>query len=113
MNQCVRTAPRCLRRTGSHTFAKNTLVDKAPIIDNNPGMARRRSRKLSDQMRRAIDESGQTRYRIAVETGIDQSALAKFYNGHRGLSMDAVDRLGEYLGLQIVTKRKPDKRAGR
>ena len=88
-------------------------MDKAPIIGNNPDMARRRAKKLSDQMRRAIDESGQTRYRIAVETGIDQSALAKFYNGHRGLSMDAVDRLGEYLGLQIVTKRKPDKRAGR
>jgi len=72
-------------------------------------MAKRRSRKLTDQLRQAIDDSGLTRYRIAQETGIDESALAKFYNGHRGLSMDALDRLSEYLGLRIVMDRKPKK----
>ena len=51
--------------------------------------------KLTDQVRQAIDDSGQTRYRIAQETGIDESALAKFYNGHRGLSMEAIDTLAE------------------
>ncbi|HTM54860.1 MAG TPA: helix-turn-helix transcriptional regulator [Pirellulales bacterium] len=71
-------------------------------------MARRRSSKLSDQIRQAIDESGLTRYRIAKETGIDESALAKFYNGRGGLSMEAVDRLGEYLQLTITLGRKPD-----
>ena len=76
-------------------------------------MAKRRSKKLSDQIRRAIDDSGQTRYRIAAETDIDQSALAKFYNGHRGLSTEAMDRLGEYLGLAIIMRRKPLKRKGR
>ena len=63
--------------------------------------------KLSDQIRRVIDDSGLTRYRISKETGIDESALAKFYNGHRGLSMDALNRLGEYLGLRIVMDCKP------
>ena len=32
---------------------------------------------------------------------IDESALAKFYNGHRGLSMKALDRLAECLGMRI------------
>lgn len=70
-------------------------------------MAERRSKKLSDQVRQAIDDSGLTRYRIAKETDIDESALAKFYNGHRTLSMEALDRLGEFLGLRIVAERKP------
>ncbi|WP_197533730.1 helix-turn-helix domain-containing protein [Symmachiella dynata] len=56
---------------------------------------------MSDQIRQAIDDSGLTRYRIAQEAGIDESALAKFYNGHRGLSMKALDRLGEVLNLEI------------
>jgi transcriptional regulator with XRE-family HTH domain len=75
-------------------------------IGYNVAMAKGRSSKLSDQMRRAIDGSGLTRYRIAKETGIDESALAKFYNGRVGLSMKAMDRVGEYLGLMIVTQRK-------
>ena len=71
-------------------------------------MAKRRPKKLTDQVMQAIDDSGLTRYRIAQGTGIDESALAKFYNGHRGLSMDALDRLGVYLGLRIVADRKPE-----
>jgi transcriptional regulator with XRE-family HTH domain len=71
-------------------------------------MTEQRPVKLTDQLRKAIDDSGLTRYRIAQETGIDESALAKFYNGHRGLSMEALDALGEYLGLRIVMDRKPE-----
>ncbi|NQT39185.1 MAG: hypothetical protein HQ581_16930 [Planctomycetes bacterium] len=75
-------------------------------------MAKRRSKKLSDQVRQAIDDSGLTRYRIALDTNIDESALAKFYNGHRGLSMAALDRLGKYLGLRIVMVRTPKQKGG-
>ncbi len=35
--------------------------------------------------------------------------MAKFYNGHRGLSLDAIDRLGEYLGLEITSRRMSKK----
>lgn len=66
--------------------------------------------KLSDQIRKAIRESGTTRYRIAQDCEIDESQLAKFYNGHRGLSMESLDRLSEYLGLRIVSDRKPKKK---
>ena len=71
-------------------------------------MATKRTRKLSDQLRQAIDESGLTRYQIAKETGIDESALAKFYNGHRGLSLEALDRLAECLDLVVHSRRKPN-----
>ena len=70
-------------------------------------MAKRRTAKLSDQVRRAIDESGLTRYAIAKATGIDESALAKFFHGERGLSLASLDQLGEYLCLRIVMDGKP------
>ena len=69
-------------------------------------MAKRRSKKLSDAVRKAIDDSGQSRYAIAKATGIDESALAKFYNGHRGITTDTLDRLGEYLGLRIEMSKR-------
>jgi transcriptional regulator with XRE-family HTH domain len=65
---------------------------------------------LTVQLRQAIDDSGLTRYQIAKATGIDESAFAKFYNGHRGLSMEALNALGEFLRLKITLGRKPGKK---
>jgi len=73
-------------------------------------MAKRHLDKLTDQLRKAIDDCGLTRYEIAKQTGIDESALAKFYNGQRGLSMKALNALGEFLQLKIVLGRKPEKK---
>jgi transcriptional regulator with XRE-family HTH domain len=57
-----------------------------------------------------IDESGLTRSQIAKDTGIDESDLAKFYNGHQAFSMEALNALGERLELTIVMRRKPTKK---
>jgi transcriptional regulator with XRE-family HTH domain len=73
-------------------------------------MAQKRGSLLTDQLRQAIDDSGLTRYRIAKETGISESALAQFYNGHRGLSMEALNALGLFLQLKIMLGRKPGKK---
>ncbi len=80
-----------------------------------------RHEKLSDQIRRAIDNCGKSRYQIWQETGIAQSTLSEFMAGGRGLSMRNLDLLGECLGLSIVfeterkktTTSKPKKRKGR
>jgi transcriptional regulator with XRE-family HTH domain len=71
-------------------------------------MAKRRttSKTLTDQLRQAIDQSGLTRYRIAQETGISESTLSKFYLGQRGLSMEALNALGQCLELTIHVGRK-------
>lgn len=70
-----------------------------------PGMRKNRQKKLSDQIRKAVDKSGVTRYRLAKETGIDQGALSRFHHGKAGLSLNALDRLGAYLGLEIITQK--------
>jgi transcriptional regulator with XRE-family HTH domain len=79
-------------------------------IQYNPIMAKKRTNLLTDQLRQAIDDSGLTRYRIARESGISESALAQFYNGHRGLSMESLNALGEFLQLKIALGRKPPKK---
>ncbi len=73
-------------------------------------MAKERPKLLTDQLRHAIDDSGLTRYRIAKETGISEPTLSKFYLGQRGLSMEALNALGEFLQLKITLGRKPDKK---
>lgn len=74
------------------------------------GVAKKRTNVLTDQLRQAIDDSGLTRYRISKETGISESTLAQFYNGHRGLSMEALNALGEFLQLKITLGCKSDKK---
>src|SRR4051812_197363 len=94
---------------GFSIFAYGTavqLLDEMTSMTYNGSMTKKRTDSLSDQLRRAVDESGLTRYQIAKETGIDESALAKFYNGHRGLSMKALNSLGELLQLKITSGRK-------
>ena len=71
-------------------------------------MAKKHAKKITDQLRQAIDDCGLTRYEIAKKTGIDESALAKFYNGHRGLSMEALNALGAFLQLTIIMGLKPE-----
>ena len=59
--------------------------------------------KLTDQMRQIIDNCGQTRYAISKATGISEPTLARLVSGERFLSPDALDTLGEYLGLNCVS----------
>ena len=86
------------------------MLDNTASIRYDRSMEKKRSNLVTDQLRQAIDDSGLTRYQIAKATGIDESALAKFYNGHRGLSMNALNALGEFLQLTIILGRRPDKK---
>ena len=69
--------------------------------------------KLSDQIRRAIDASGMSRYAIAKAIKLDQSVLSRFMAGTSGLSVETLDRLGQLLGLRIVAEDQAAKIKGR
>jgi len=64
--------------------------------------------KLSDQIRRAIDASGVTRYRIAKTIGLDHAVFSRFMADKSGLSVKNLDALADVLGLN-VTARGPAK----
>ena len=61
--------------------------------------------KLTDQVRQAIEDCDETRYAICKATGLDNATLCRFVSGERGLSMEALDTLAEYLELDIVCRR--------
>ena len=62
--------------------------------------------ELLDAIRRAIEVSDKTCYRIARDTNIAPSQLSRLLSGERGLSVETAERLAEYLGLQIVIRPK-------
>jgi transcriptional regulator with XRE-family HTH domain len=59
----------------------------------------------------AIDASGQSRYRIAQESGIAESVLSRFYRGEMDLTAENIRRLTAYLGLEIVIRPKRRQRS--
>jgi len=76
-------------------------------------MGRKPTHTLTEQLRRAVADSGRTLGDLTRATGIDKSALSRFVNGERGVSMKALDALGEYLGLGIVQVSKARRKKGR
>jgi transcriptional regulator with XRE-family HTH domain len=64
------------------------------------------SMTLWDQVRAAILASGQSRYRIAKETGVAQSQFCRLMRGKRGLGIESLERVADYLGLEIVVRPK-------
>lgn len=69
-------------------------------------MSKKRQTNISDQLRALIEECGLSRYELAKQTGIDESALSRFMSGERGLSMKALDTLGAFLDWEVVQKGK-------
>ncbi len=57
---------------------------------------------MTDVLKNAIQESGLTEYRIATETGIVVTSLARFMRGETSLRLDKADLLADYLGLRLV-----------
>ena len=60
---------------------------------------------FSDQIRRAVDRSGLSRYRICKEIDLDQALMSRFMSGQGGLSLKSLDRLAKLLGLTVSVKK--------
>ena len=67
-------------------------------------MARKRSTKLSQQLRDAIDASGMSRYAICKATGIDQAAMSRFMAGRAGMTLANIDAVFQLLELDVMPK---------
>ena len=68
--------------------------------------AKRRERRLSDQLREIIEHGPMTRYRLAKESGVDASQLHRFLNGTGRLTTDSLDKIAAVLGLSFEVERK-------
>ena len=58
--------------------------------------------QLLDQIKQAIESSGQSRYAISQATGIDQAVLSRLMNGKGAMGFDTLERLTDFLGLEII-----------
>ncbi len=62
--------------------------------------------KLTDSIRAAIVASDQTPYAIAKGAGVARSQLSRLLSGESGMSVDTLERLADYLGLEVTIKTK-------
>ena len=69
-------------------------------------------RRFSDQIRDAVNASGLSRYAICKTIGLSQGAMSRFMAGNSGLSMGALDRLAECIGLEVVIRTGPNQAGG-
>ena len=86
---------RCRRKTRTNALASSRSIRYCP------GMVHRR---LSDEIRDAVNASGMSRYAIAKALGIAESTMSRFMSGKGGLSMEYIDLLADLLGLHIAVK---------
>lgn len=65
---------------------------------------------MEKQLKQAIKKSKISRYRIAKESGLTESQLSYFVNGHRTLTLPAAAKLAKVLGLELVQKKRRNKK---
>ena len=63
-----------------------------------------KQKPVSEQLRAAILGADVSRYRISKDLGISEAALSRFVNGAMGLSLKSIDKISEYLGLEITQR---------
>lgn len=62
--------------------------------------ATRRS-KMADTLRQAVLDSRMTVNAVAVAAGVPQPVLHRFMNGERDLTLRSVQKLADYLQLEL------------
>lgn len=63
-------------------------------------MARKRV-SVSESLRQAIIESGQSTAALQRATGVANGAISRFLRSERSLTLSSVDRLAAHLGLVL------------
>ena len=69
-------------------------------------MSKSKPTSIAEQLRQAVQDSGQTPYALAKLAGIDRSALLRFLHDERGLTLDSAAALCDVLGLELRPVKK-------
>ncbi|HWB11814.1 MAG TPA: helix-turn-helix transcriptional regulator [Pirellulales bacterium] len=62
---------------------------------------------MSDQLRRAILDSGLSIYAVAKGSGVSQPVVARFVAGERDIRMETADRLFAFFRMQATAAKPP------
>lgn len=61
-------------------------------------------RRLAEQLRQMIRDSGLSQAEICRRAEVDAAAVSRFMNGERGLSLETLERLAMVLGFDLVPR---------
>ena len=75
----------------------------------NSGVMARQTANIEEQLKRAILESGLSRYRIAQLSGVSNPVLSNFVNGHRSMTLTTAAKLAAVLELELTPATKSKK----
>lgn len=65
-----------------------------------------KQKPVSDELRRAIRESGMSMLAVARAAKLDKASLSRFLSEERGLRLETIDELCVMFGLRLVQARK-------
>jgi ribosome-binding protein aMBF1 (putative translation factor) len=82
--------------------ARTCVTARCDILEFMAG----RRPSISEELRRQIEQSGMSRYRIAKETRVAESTLSRFMAGRSGLSITAINNLCRLFSLRLVPDRR-------
>ena len=69
-------------------------------------MSKKRTTTISQQLHRAIRDSGLTSYRLGMDSGTKPTVIDRFMRGERDLRLRTVDKLAAVLELELRSKPK-------
>ncbi len=62
--------------------------------------------RMEQAIRNAVKASDQTAGAIAKGAGVARSQLSRLLSGERGLNAESIERIADFLGLEIVIRPK-------
>jgi plasmid maintenance system antidote protein VapI len=69
----------------------------------------RKSTDIEQQLKKAVLESGMSKYRIAKISGLSEAQLSYFINSKRSLTLPAAAKLAKALQLELVPRKGKQK----
>lgn len=61
---------------------------------------------IEQTLKRHIEASGDTLYRIGKDSGVNYSSLYRFVAGERQLSLEVAQKLATYFNLSLTQRRR-------
>ena len=66
-------------------------------------------KSLTDGMLKAMDDCGETLYRIAKDSGLSYPVVYNFYHGTRDIKLATANKLAKYFNLELRPRRRGGK----
>ena len=67
---------------------------------------------FSDQVRRAVENCGVSRYAIAKASGVTEGALSRFVAGKRDMTLRTLERIAPIIGVSLKVNTHRRRAAG-